>query len=248
MVVLYVFLGIAAFVALIAIIVVIANKHNRDKYHIEKPGEKFDFQPRTFIPKEKHPVESGVSKDITEIRGEQGEAEVFEYLEEYVIGQDDTLLPTLLLETYNGVQTEVDMVLLSVKGVFCIEVKNWVGEIKGDDFDEKWIQIYDDDIPNRSHPNPVMQNENHCEILGNLIGNQYKIFNIVLFKELEYPNSIHSDKVFDLCSFKEYFSSLPNNILTNDDLDEIYDALEEFEADDEKLRIYRQSVKNKYHN
>lgn len=231
---LYVTLSFVALIALIAIVAVIVNKSNKKKH-----GD-FDHHKGTYSP---------VGKSITEVRGRQGEEYVFNYLEKYVIGPDDTLLPTLLLKTYNGNQTEVDLVILSLKGIFCIEVKNWVGQIKGDDFSDKWIQIYDDDYtPNKSHRNPVHQNENHCEILRNLLGNRYNINNIVLFKELEYTRSIHSEKVFDLKSFEEYFFSLRSDVLTNEDLDDIYETLKQFEASEEELRRYRQQVKNKYNN
>ena len=190
---------------------------------------------------------SGSRTSITDRRGKQGEEYAKKYLYKHIVGSGDTLLSSLLLKTNRGRKCEVDLVLLSTKGIFCIEVKNWVGKIEGDDYSEEWKQIYDDDyLSNRTHRNPVIQNENHCEILENLLSNRYQVNNIVLFNRIEYPSSIHSAKVFDLYSFRNHFFGLPDNVLTNGELEKIYLVLEKYQACEEELEAYRESIKSKY--
>ena len=61
-----------------------------------------------------------------------------------LLRNDEYLLTNLLLPLRNGEKTEIDAVLISRKGIFCIEIKHWVGHISGNDEDESWLQEYDD--------------------------------------------------------------------------------------------------------
>ena len=51
------------------------------------------------------------------------------YYVRLLLKSDEYLLANLLLPLKNGRKTEIDCVLISRKGVFCIETKNWVGHI-----------------------------------------------------------------------------------------------------------------------
>lgn len=76
-----------------------------------------------------------------------------------IIGDNGYLLNNVILPFKEGGETEIDAILISNKGIFCIEIKNWVGHIIGTDESNKWVQIYDDPLKtNRSHDNPVKQN------------------------------------------------------------------------------------------
>lgn len=104
-----------------------------------------------------------------------GEKIVDEHLR-LLLREDEYLLANLLIPLGNGFDTEIDCVLISRKGIFCIEIKNWVGHISGSDEDESWLQKYDDPYMNdREHRNPAKQNKRHCAILNRVLYNRYDI-------------------------------------------------------------------------
>ena len=110
-----------------------------------------------------------------------GENEVNDLLS-FLLRSDEYLLPNLLLPLWNGEKTEIDCVLISRKGIFCIEIKHWVGHISGNDEDEFWLQEYDDSYwEDKWHRNPVKQNNGHCVILKKKLNNRYWINNVVIF-------------------------------------------------------------------
>ena len=99
-----------------------------------------------------------------------------------LLRNDEYLLVNLLLPFKNGRKTEIDCVLVSRKGIFCIETKRWVGHIIGNDEDERWIQQYDDPYKGDiTHNNPVSQNKFHCNVLDRILNYKYEIENAVIF-------------------------------------------------------------------
>ena len=66
---------------------------------------------------------------ITDLKGAEGERYVNSKLELLPEGSE-FILTNLLLPTYGGHKTEIDTVLVTKKGIFCIEIKNWIGKIK----------------------------------------------------------------------------------------------------------------------
>ena len=156
-------------------------------------------------------------------------------------------MANLLLPLRNGHKTEIDCVLISRKGIFCIETKNWVGHIRGSDEDETWVQEYDDeDMMNRYHTNPVMQNEKHCAILKRFLNNRYPIDNIVIFVNLEYWYEIHSKYVYSINEFKNYYRELNDDELTPEEIKQIYQKLLRYVATEEELKQHREDVKRRY--
>lgn len=84
-----------------------------------------------------------------------------------IIGDNGYLLNNVILPLKEDGETEIDGILISNKGIFCIEIKNRVGHIIGTDELNKWLQIYDDPSKvNKSHDNPIKQNKYHCSVLN----------------------------------------------------------------------------------
>ena len=95
---------------------------------------------------------------------------------------DEYLLANVILKTKSGWKVEADAIIISRKGIFCIETKKWVGHIYGNDEDEEWIQKYDDPYKaNRHHRNPVKQCLTHCSGLNRILNNRYDIEGAVIF-------------------------------------------------------------------
>lgn len=181
-------------------------------------------------------------------KGLRGEIIVTRSLER-LIARDEFILTNLLLPLRNGRKTELDCVLISKKGIFCVEIKYWVGKISGSDKDEYWLQEYDDPAKdNVKRRNPVMQNEGHVQALMRTLGNKYSVYNVVIFPRLEYPGNIVSHYVYTLSEFREFYNDLDADETLIGELDYIYETLLPFIASDEDLRIHKENIARKYDN
>lgn len=186
-----------------------------------------------------------LSMPLTEKRGIQGEREVNRALG-LLLKDDEYLLTNLLIPLSNDRTTEIDTLLITRKGIFCIETKNWIGHISGDDESEYWLQKYDDPYkPNKQHRNPVIQNEHHCNVLERELENQYDVYNIVIFPEIEDRTHLYSRHTYELSEFIEYYGT-KDNVLYPEDIEEVADKLSCYQATEEKLKAHKEQVKRDY--
>lgn len=166
-----------------------------------------------------------------------------------LLRQDEYLLANLLLPLKNGHKTEIDCVLITRKGIFCIETKNWVGCISGSDDDEYWLQEYDDPyMSDRRHKNPVKQNEGHCAVLERLLNNKFNVNGAVIFADLEDGWGIKSDYTYTVSEFKRWYRSLGDFGITGDELKQIFQLLNRYVATPEQLKQHREDVKRRFNN
>ena len=115
----------------------------------------------------------------TDKRGEEGEDKVAEKLKN--IGSEFIVLRNVNLPRTNKDPVQIDFLCISKKGIFVIEVKNWLGTITGKYEDEIWYsQIYD--ITN-SQKNPVNQNEWHIDVLQRFIKQDMSFYSIIVFTD-----------------------------------------------------------------
>ena len=166
-----------------------------------------------------------------------------------LLREDEYLLANILLPLRNGHKTEIDCVLISRKGIFCIETKNWVGHISGNDESEYWLQEYDDPyMSDRQHKNPVKQNEGHCAVLERKLHNNYQVDNIVIFADLEDGWGIESDYAFTVRSFKDYYRELNDTELNPSQIKAVYQMLLPFVASPEELKKHREETRQRFNN
>lgn len=112
--------------------------------------------------------------------GEMGETEIYRLLNQ-VAPRSSVILRNLYLPTARGT-TEIDLLLLSRKGIFVFEIKNYRGNIYGDERYNEWLKV----LPNgKKVPfyNLVWQNEGHIRAL------------LCLFPEIN-PRVVYSRIVF----------------------------------------------------
>ena len=187
-----------------------------------------------------------VFKPTADMAGFYGEEVTKSHLKK-LLKEDEFLLNNILLPLKNGHKTEIDSILITHKGIFCIETKNWVGHISGKDEDEYWYQDYDDPSKGfREHKNPVKQNEHHCEILEKHLGNSFSIDNIVIFIDLEDGSNIDSNCAFSLEEFKNYYSSLNNDELSTSEINQIYERLRLYIASDIQLKEHCEDIQKRF--
>lgn len=165
-----------------------------------------------------------------------------------LLRSDEYLLAHVLLPLKEGTQTEIDSLLISRKGIICIESKYWVGHISGTDDDEYWVQKYEDPSKrDRYHKNPVKQNEFHCNVLKRVLGYKYDVENIVLFPMFDDGRHIHSKYAFNIREFKKAYRMADDNVLTIEQVNEIYEKLKSYVATEEEFKEYKAS-QSKRHN
>ena len=171
----------------------------------------FDFIPDSITGKER--------------KGAKGEKTVNNFLR-LLLKKNEYILSNIMVPSTEGTFYEIDSLLISNKGIFCIETKSWRGNITGGNKDKYWVQSYNGRtrICNKIF-NPVMQNENHCKILEELLDFRYPVDNIVIFTKQTNLRCIQSKNVFTLKDFKECYFQLENDQLSKKQIVEVVDKL-----------------------
>ncbi len=108
-----------------------------------------------------------------------------------ILRADDALLTNVRISA-EGKQTELDNVIINSNGVYIIEVKNWTGELSGDEESYDWIQtkatyggVYQKEVKN-----PIGQVKREIYILSKLLkenGLDVWIDGYVFFVEMNSP-------------------------------------------------------------
>lgn len=112
------------------------------------------------------------------IKGETGEATIGILLKK-LSAEKYIVLHNVLLKTEKGT-SQIDFVVVSVYGIFVIEVKNYAGWITGSENGSQWTQT----IYHSKHRfmNPIHQNYGHVKAIEALLGDSsVPIFPIVTF-------------------------------------------------------------------
>jgi len=61
---------------------------------------------------------------------------------------------------------QLDHLIVSPRGIFTIETKNWRGHLEGDEGDDRWKQTKQPDQPPILISNPIRQTQRHLQVLG----------------------------------------------------------------------------------
>lgn len=162
---------------------------------------------------------------------------------------DEYTLSNILIPLKNKHTTEIDCVLVSRKGIFCIETKNWSGRISGSDEGEMWIQQFNDfNRSDKRHKNPVQQNENHCIALSRILNDKFFIENVVIFVNENGTLNVNSEHAFTMRQFKRWYESLDDSVIHPEVLKMIYQKLLKYTATDEELEKHKKDIQNTYKN
>ena len=188
-----------------------------------------------------------------EIKGTIGEDEIFNLLSEKIKGKK-LLFRNIYLPKNNGETTEIDILLVSPKGIFVFESKNYSGYILGDIDSYNWVQSFGKGKNNKFY-NPILQNKNHIKALENLLNlkNNKLYYSFIVFgknstlhqsikgKFKELPNTkIISIK--DLSKEINYINNLYSFKITDYQIKKIHSLLKPFENASAKTKIMH--VKN----
>ncbi len=146
-------------------------------------------------------------------KGTNGEYAVFSKLRPYE-QFGGRLLFNLYFPKADNTTAEIDMLLITTKGIFVIESKNYNGIISGGYEDFWWNQKLGNNISYKFY-NPVMQNESHIKILKDYVPENLPIYSVVVFSDRcsfsklpELPKDVYVVNNFAL-------NTLINNVLSN---------------------------------
>lgn len=94
--------------------------------------------------------------------GRQGEKDTYKQIHRLVRSHQGIIYRNLVLPLYES-STEIDMLVVSKKGLLCIENKHVSGRIVGAIDDKYWIQ--EQPMQKKKMYNPIMQNEGHIKCI-----------------------------------------------------------------------------------
>ncbi len=212
----------------------------------------FSIRSRIRKNRKKGGIHLGFQNDISkasneyEISGINGERNIDERLRR-LLKEDEYIFTNILLPTRNNRTIEIDAVIVSRKGIFCIEIKTWVGCITGNDKDKYWLQEYGD--PSRepkNHNNPVLQNDKHCGILERIL-RRNDIYCIVILTIFE-GGEIESNYTYTFNEFKNFYNELNDNELTIEQINAIANKLIKYIPSSSQMEKHINEVKRDHLN
>lgn len=159
-------------IALVVGLVVVAMQLFKDQPAVPKQNDSTEQPNAPIRPEELHQQQYACR------RGAEGEERIRRVLsrlprEEYTV-LSDVLLPT------NSGTTQIDHVVVSLYGIFIIEVKNFQGQIYGRKDSEEWKKY----INGKEYPflNPLLQNKTHVKAVARVTGTDTaNIFPLTVF-------------------------------------------------------------------
>lgn len=125
-------------------------------------------------------------------KGALGEHEIASIVQkELRRGLKGFVLRNLYLPKSDGNTSEIDVLLVSTKGLFLLESKNFIGYVFGDERYKDWtVSLYggknwlgQNRVKKYSFYNPIWQNKAHIKTLSNLIGSRFPTYSVIVFSD-----------------------------------------------------------------
>ena len=176
-------------------------------------------------------------------KGRYGEYLTYKYLKHFE-SKGVKFLFNVYIPKDDGETTEIDVLMISRKGVFVFESKNYSGWIFGNESKKNWYQT----LPagrGKSHKesfyNPIMQNRTHIIHLISLLGEHIPMRSIIVFSERCTLKNIEI-KSKDICVINRYdvakivsdiYNQTTVDLLDENNISDIYDKLYPFSQVDE---------------
>ena len=117
--------------------------------------------------------------------GKYGEYQLYSYLKSFE-KQGYRFLFNLYVPKENERTTEIDVLMITNKGIIVFESKNYKGWIFGEEGQKQWTQtLYGTrgHVPKEHFYNPILQNKIHIRFLKKIVGDNVPIFSVVAFSD-----------------------------------------------------------------
>ncbi len=170
--------------------------------------------------------------------GEQGEDDVVAMIERAIRrGMYGKILRNVYIPKANGGTTEIDILFISVKGIFVFESKNYAGYIFGNGEHKNWtVTLYAGknwvgrkQTEKHQFYNPIWQNRGHISNLKRLISPSIPVRSVIVFsdrsefKGIEYDSDkcevLHTSDVFN---YLQTFQKYQTNCISVEEVNRIY--------------------------
>ena len=145
--------------------------------------------------------------------GMAGEQTIYRQLIDNLHIPENQILRNVYIPNGKGGTSEIDLLVISKKGIFVFEVKNYGGKIYGDMKRQKWIQYLGG--KKKYFYNPFRQNKTHCENLKKYISKYGEVPIISLLTtiargEWKVRNLKSNDYFLGYnCHLKDIYNSMP---------------------------------------
>lgn len=133
----------------------------------------------------------------------------------------------------NGFYHQIDHVVVSKYGIFCIETKQYNGFIYGDKYDKKWIMRAGK--KEFHYNNPIRQNYGHVIALSELLNiDKSAIYNIVCIPSTAKLNINHDGELTRNYNILKKIYSYKNEVIVS--VDYLTEIIKKSNINDEKAR------------
>ena len=173
-----------------------------------------------------------------ETLGREGESAVAAKLNwAGIFGREGQILKNAYIPAGNGKTVEIDLLYITVKGIFVLESKNFSGFIFGDEKQREWTStLYAGKdffgfkkVDKHHFYNPVWQNKTHINCLKRYMKTDIPMFSIIVFSDrCEFKDVCVLSEDTIIChrnelghKIKQIWGSLPD-VLTDSQVTEIY--------------------------
>ncbi len=159
---------------------------------------------------------------IPSIKGFVGEKLVSIILKSFI--KDSGYLFNDYLFDMNNNSCQIDHILLTKKGIFIVETKNYSGVIYGYENSQKFYQYLNNGKIKNEFYSPLKQNETHINKIKKILNNNINVYGIVCFIKNNFKNK-DIKNIVSIFTLKKYIKSFKNDCLTIDELNEYNDIL-----------------------
>lgn len=166
--------------------------------------------------------------DEKEFKGLLGES-LTELILQKNIGVYKQVIHDLVIPTENGKKTQIDNILITTKGIFVIENKNFSGIVKNDQ-NGNWYTILNKESYSTNY-NPIEQNKYHIKCLQKLLDKDFNLFYSLIVLGYNTKNQVNisnetNTKVIKIDELIETIVDIllntTENKLSHEEIDDIY--------------------------
>jgi len=184
--------------------------------------------------------------------GRNGEYLTYKCLKRYE-AEGAKFLFNVYVPKANGETSEIDVMMIHHKGIFVLESKNYSGWIFGNETKKMWTQT----LPagrgrsrKESFYNPIMQNQSHIKHLKEFLGKPIQAWSVIVFSERCTLKKVQlkSNDIYVIKrnrvarTVKNICKSIPNELLSDTDIIDIYNCLYPFTQVDSTVK--EEHIKN----
>lgn len=146
------------------------------------------------------------------------------------------ILHNVFLPSTHSGYSQIDHVIVSCFGIFCIETKAYTGIISGNANEKEWLQtIYQ---KKNTIYNPLWQNYSHVKTLETMISDGYPKANIIPIVVFTKTKRVYVQGSSSLCFVEDLLQKINNyntETVTVSECDEIYERISRAHIHDKKL-------------